>query len=255
MIKFFRNVRQSLLMKNQTIRYFKYAIGEIILVVIGILIALQVNNWNEQRKSIAQAKKNLATIRLNLQDDIKQAEDLLLETKTALNYANTFFDQFKTLAPLDNKVQMYLIYLMFERSIEVNETGLNALLNAEGMSFIDEDLQGKILDYYRFIEQLKRREENANVEIKELFEPYVKSHYYWIYNKTNPWHRQIEYYKDDPRHINDLDLQLASVIADKQLEMMVVGRIYQSKVLIDFYTQAITLANEIISYIENSRDK
>ena len=64
MIKFFRHIRQSLIMKNQTGkpalpaslsgrqagRYFKYAIGEIILVVIGILIALSINNWNENRK-------------------------------------------------------------------------------------------------------------------------------------------------------------------------------------------------------------
>jgi len=50
MIKFFRNIRQSLLQDGKTSKYFKYAIGEIILVVIGILIALQINNWNEQRK-------------------------------------------------------------------------------------------------------------------------------------------------------------------------------------------------------------
>ena len=50
MIKFFRKIRQNLLMENKTGKYFKYAIGEIILVVIGILIALQINNWNELRK-------------------------------------------------------------------------------------------------------------------------------------------------------------------------------------------------------------
>ncbi|WP_104736414.1 DUF6090 family protein [Hanstruepera ponticola] len=51
MIKFFRHIRQSLIMENKTGKYFKYAIGEIILVVIGILIALQINNWNEGRKN------------------------------------------------------------------------------------------------------------------------------------------------------------------------------------------------------------
>lgn len=51
MIKFFRQIRKSLLMENKTSKYLKYAIGEIVLVVIGILIALQVNNWNEQRKT------------------------------------------------------------------------------------------------------------------------------------------------------------------------------------------------------------
>ena len=50
MIKFFRKIRQNLLSEGKTRKYFKYAIGEIILVVIGILIALSINNWNEQRK-------------------------------------------------------------------------------------------------------------------------------------------------------------------------------------------------------------
>ena len=50
MIKFFRKIRQNLLIKNKTEKYFKYAIGEIVLVMIGILLALQVNNWNENRK-------------------------------------------------------------------------------------------------------------------------------------------------------------------------------------------------------------
>ena len=51
MIKFFRRIRKSHLMKNKTSTYLKYALGEIILVVIGILLALQINNWNENRKA------------------------------------------------------------------------------------------------------------------------------------------------------------------------------------------------------------
>jgi len=51
MIKFFRHIRRSLINQNNMGKYFKYALGEIILVMIGILLALQVNNWNELRKS------------------------------------------------------------------------------------------------------------------------------------------------------------------------------------------------------------
>jgi len=49
MIKFFRKIRKNLLNEGKATRYFKYAIGEIILVVIGILIALRINNWNETK--------------------------------------------------------------------------------------------------------------------------------------------------------------------------------------------------------------
>jgi hypothetical protein len=49
MIKLFIRIRYDLMEKNKTGKYFKYAIGEIILVVIGILIALQINNWNEKK--------------------------------------------------------------------------------------------------------------------------------------------------------------------------------------------------------------
>ncbi|WP_339886722.1 DUF6090 family protein [uncultured Flavobacterium sp.] len=50
MIKFFRKIRKNMLSERKTGKYLKYAIGEIVLVVIGILIALQINNWNEHRK-------------------------------------------------------------------------------------------------------------------------------------------------------------------------------------------------------------
>ncbi len=50
MIKLFRKTRYNLMETGKTGKYLKYAIGEIVLVVIGILIALQINNWNESRK-------------------------------------------------------------------------------------------------------------------------------------------------------------------------------------------------------------
>jgi hypothetical protein len=67
MIKFFRKIRQNLLSEGKTGNYLKYAIGEIILVMIGILLALQVNNWNENRKQLIAEQKILISLQKELE--------------------------------------------------------------------------------------------------------------------------------------------------------------------------------------------
>ena len=76
MIKFFRKIRQKLLTENRFSKYLLYAIGEIVLVVIGILIALQINNWNETRK-VNYTAKILAN---SLIEDLNKDLSFLTET-------------------------------------------------------------------------------------------------------------------------------------------------------------------------------
>ena len=66
MIPFFRKIRYRLAKDNQFLKYSRYAIGEIVLVVIGILIALQVNNYNEKRKKRIEEKEFLITLKTGL---------------------------------------------------------------------------------------------------------------------------------------------------------------------------------------------
>ena len=74
MIKFFRKIRQKLLTENKVSKYLLYAIGEIILVVIGILIALSINNWNENRKSRVIELKVLKQIEGDLSKNLSQLD-------------------------------------------------------------------------------------------------------------------------------------------------------------------------------------
>ncbi len=77
MIKFFRHIRKSLLMETgKTSKYLKYAIGEIVLVVIGILIALSINNWNEQRKQKDTLNNIYTTLKIDLLEDIKNIDKI-----------------------------------------------------------------------------------------------------------------------------------------------------------------------------------
>ena len=85
MIKIFRIIRQELLSKGKTGKYLKYAIGEIVLVVIGILIALGINNWNENRKSEEKTKQFLTSLKSDLRNDlnaiIEVTEDQTMRSK------------------------------------------------------------------------------------------------------------------------------------------------------------------------------
>ena len=71
MIKFFRRIRQQLLTENKFSKYLLYAIGEIALVMIGILLALQVNNWNDERKEKRHEIDILKQMKTDLEEDIQ----------------------------------------------------------------------------------------------------------------------------------------------------------------------------------------
>jgi uncharacterized protein DUF6090 len=77
MLKFFRKIRQRLLTENKFSKYFLYAIGEIILVVIGILIALQINNWNQKRLQGKKEIEILKSFESQFQNDISEFDESL----------------------------------------------------------------------------------------------------------------------------------------------------------------------------------
>ena len=76
MISFFRKIRWRLARENQFLKYTRYAIGEIVLVVIGILIALQINNWNEERKFRKEERDYLKRLVSENKDDLETFKNL-----------------------------------------------------------------------------------------------------------------------------------------------------------------------------------
>ncbi|MDT8416015.1 MAG: DUF6090 family protein [Flavobacteriaceae bacterium] len=82
MLKFFRTIRKKLIEQSKVRNYFLYAIGEILLVVIGILIALQINNWNEGRKNRAYELTMLEEVHKELLKDSESIESWILSLKS-----------------------------------------------------------------------------------------------------------------------------------------------------------------------------
>jgi len=94
MIKFFRNIRQKLLKEGKTANYLKYAIGEIVLVVIGILIALQINNWNEGRKEVLKEKQLLNNLQGEFKDNLQDLDSIAIQVDEVILALEKVFDQF-----------------------------------------------------------------------------------------------------------------------------------------------------------------
>ncbi|MDX1472079.1 MAG: DUF6090 family protein, partial [Flavobacteriaceae bacterium] len=84
MIKFFRNLRQSMISQNRVSKYLLYAIGEIILVVIGILLALQINNWNQNRIESREEFKALKNLKEDFTNNKKLLEEASKECKNGI---------------------------------------------------------------------------------------------------------------------------------------------------------------------------
>jgi hypothetical protein len=128
MIKFFRKIRQQLLTENKVGKYFLYAIGEIVLVVIGILIALQINNWNEGGKSNELLWKYEKNIIVELKTDLLQLAELDSIHKTWAKSLHNYLDYYNTEKPDIN---------ILKSKRDSSKTGLTALFNTSTYSIQD----------------------------------------------------------------------------------------------------------------------
>ncbi|NKI30951.1 DUF6090 family protein [Croceivirga thetidis] len=154
MIKFFRRIRQKLLAENKFSKYLLYAVGEIILVVIGILIALQVNNWNEERKSIKKEELFLTEIRNSLVSDSTQITEILEFNKGKVKIVQGFMGLFAdTLSP-DQRFTIIEKYTRPFTEYQVflpNKTAWNNLITSERLNLIqNRDLRTLLMEYYAF---------------------------------------------------------------------------------------------------------
>jgi hypothetical protein len=117
MIKFFRHIRRRLLSENKISRYLIYAIGEILLVVIGILIALQINNWNENLKKeklelsvLKELKSNLLADLKDFQSDMKVYEAATKSSDVIIDFIDGEIDYHDSLNILFGKIPVQGVF-------------------------------------------------------------------------------------------------------------------------------------------------
>jgi len=150
MIKFFRKIRQNLLMENKTGKYFKYAIGEIVLVVIGILIALQINNWNENQKLEKTTEDYYTQLLDDLNNDIISTQSIIKEFSNQQKEYNNYISSYdkKGLTPIKAYEQVSKLALIYS-PITFNTNTIESLQNSGDIGLIPSHIRNKLMNLRR----------------------------------------------------------------------------------------------------------
>lgn len=166
-------------------KYFKYAIGEILLVVIGILIALQINNWNETQKLLKKETVILIDLAKAFQNDIDNTIDPFIDDLKRRNeQLDTLIDLVHTKKPLQEHHYECFRALMFSIAFKWEVTAYENL-KAEGAGIIqDKDTRDAIIQIYNdSYPETKINSQNFMNNLINYFRPYMRNNFYFDYGQ------------------------------------------------------------------------
>ena len=181
MLKFFRKIRQRLLQENRFSKYLLYALGEIGLVVVGILIALQINTWNEHRKIRIQEQKLLVNLKAETKLNIEQLNFVMVEKEKITRNIKLVLEYTKAPKSLDDAVNfdsiIYPIVVSGWKYFPID--GLqNDILNSDKLDIISNDsLRYYISSMPRYWKSLAEEEETHRKDLHENYLPFFIEHY------------------------------------------------------------------------------
>mgnify|MGYP001818396321 CR=1 FL=1 len=164
MISFFRKIRQKLLSKNKLTQYALYAIGEIALVMLGILLALQVNDWNEQKKERSREANLLRELQVNLETNVANLEKDVFVQERGLYYINRMVEMIDQKSPYTDSVPIFLTQGGFVPDVILTSSAFETL-KSSGLELIESDiLRREIIELfevtYPYLMQETRRLED-----------------------------------------------------------------------------------------------
>lgn len=177
MIKFFRKIRQNMIKENRASKYILYAIGEIVLVVIGILIALQINNNNEIRKTRVKELHYLSNIKSDLKLNINEIQNYITIRAARIVSANNVIAHFegKPLSNLSEFNSDILNIYTWQKFYQINNT-FQELTNSGNLNLISNDsIKNTLLNLETLYKKLKYEEEHFRYDAEILlYEPAYK---------------------------------------------------------------------------------
>jgi hypothetical protein len=238
-------------MEHKTSKYFKYAIGEIILVVIGILIALQINNWNDNQKEEKELKEYLSKISNNIKTDIiildsiktRRIEINKICSQALQNYMNDDFDINVSSKSLEAFIDTYFT---------PNTSGYDALKSSTYLGKINGTKLDSLLDVYNNVSNRIVKEEESYFRFIESMEVSWTEKYdmptiFKVY-MLGPDKRKVLF--KDPEFSNSIGYaKIKEALMGNSLKAVVSRTAGQTQMISD-YSQLIALGAECINIID-----
>ena len=210
MLRLFRQLRQDLLKENRISKYLVYAAGEIILIVIGILIAFSINNWNTNREERIKETAILKQLRTEFKSNLKQLDNKIAIRKDIIDASN------KLLGCVDNPAKQIgdsvNKYILKTQSGPTFDPIINDLASSGNLRLISNDSLKQMLSFWTYeVIQVKEEEDYWDSYNNELYSPFLTKHYAWrtIVNarlKSDSYDKRLIDPSIDsiPRGINDI---------------------------------------------------
>jgi hypothetical protein len=225
MIPFFRKIRKKMADDNRPLKYARYAIGEILLVVIGILIALQVNTWNEERKQHQVELKYFNNLKNDLWADLQLLDEMIELSRTKVNAAKSVkikvdHDSISSVYDFSKEMQA----LIFVGEFQPNDNTYEEMKSSGNFSTIgNDDLKLKLMNLKKTYLKIAGAHEHIRYDYNvflEDFEKYVDWGKYYNLNKSI---------------IPTLDLKYDSIYIESHKDLMKqeIHRLYKSKVFLN----------------------
>ena len=170
MIKFFRRIRQRLLSENNFSKYLLYAIGEIVLVVIGILIALQINNWNQRRLEHNKEQIYLTNIKRDLQLQLQLIEAQLEREESYINETLPILDSYYKHREIivDSTFTLYLSKVTERRTFIKTDPTYTDLISSGNIDILkDIAFKNKLIEYYQNLARIEKITQSNNIYLND----------------------------------------------------------------------------------------
>lgn len=231
MIPFFHKIRYKLAKDNQFLKYSRYALGEIALVVIGILIALQINNWNEERKSKIEEIQILESIKLDFINVIEECRENNEFRKNILGATNALYSVIRSGTNGYSETQLdSIMAILFINPTYNNKTGTLDILFASGKinSMSQVEIKEALILWPEQIDDVIEDEIYASETLRYEFYPFIRK-YVSIQNVN----KQVQYkdlelfdrsidsnFRSDYERMFD-DIEFEGLLATRELALSV----------------------------------